>query len=166
MNAIAAKPTTAAAIASPVSSPLMVCLADATTGRGAGEAGRAAGAAATEERGAPAGGGETLAGAELGRGAGAPGGVDAGAGVTAGPAEAGAAPAGTEGNLIVALGLAAGGGAPTALGGTGPAPGFGGKLIRTVSFFGWTLALSAGLGGMPEGGGGTGLLSAINLLKP
>jgi hypothetical protein len=144
----------------------MVGFAADATDRGAGAAGRAAGAAATEERGAPAGGGETLPGAELGRGAGAPGGVDAGAGVTAGPADAGP-PAGTEGSLIVALGFAAGGGAPTALGGTGPAPGFGGKLMRTVSFFGWILALSAGLGGIPEGGGGgTGLLSAINLLKP
>lgn len=43
------------------------------------------------------------------------------------------------------------------------AVGLGGKLIRTVSFFGCTLAASAGLGGTPPGGG-FGLLSAIKLL--
>jgi hypothetical protein len=47
----------------------------------------------------------------------------------------GGAPAGTVGSLIV-----------------GEAVGFGGKLIRTVSFFGCTLAASAGFGGTaPEG---------------
>jgi hypothetical protein len=43
--------------------------------------------------------------------------------------------------------------------------GLGGRLIRTVSFFGWTLAASDGLGGGGGGGGvlpGTfGVLSAI-----
>src|SRR5262245_39893823 len=43
------------------------------------------------------------------------------------------------------------------------AVGLGGKLIRTVSFFGCTLAASAGLGGTPPGGG-FGLLSAIKRL--
>lgn len=33
----------------------------------------------------------------------------------------------------------------------GAAVGLGGKLMRTVSFFGWTLALSAGLGGSAPG---------------
>jgi len=35
--------------------------------------------------------------------------------------------------------------------------GLGGKLMRTVSFFGWTLEASAGLGGIkpPPGGVGT-----------
>jgi hypothetical protein len=58
-------------------------------------------------------------------------------------AEAGP-PGGKVGNLIVAVG-------------------FGGKLMRTVSFFGCTFAASAGLGGIPLGGG-FGLFSAINLL--
>ena len=47
----------------------------------------------------------------------------------------------------------------------GDAVGLGGRLIRTVSFFGWTLAASAGLGGRaPPGaaGGGVGTFSAIN----
>lgn len=42
----------------------------------------------------------------------------------------------------------------------GAAVGLGGRLIRTVSFFGWILAASAGLGGTaPEGG--LGKFSAI-----
>jgi hypothetical protein len=40
------------------------------------------------------------------------------------------------------------------------AVGFGGKLIRTVSFLGCTLAASAGFGGIPPGGI-FGVLSAI-----
>jgi hypothetical protein len=42
--------------------------------------------------------------------------------------------------------------------------GLGGKLMRTVSFFGCTLAASAGLGGIAPPGG-VGILSAI-LLNP
>jgi hypothetical protein len=39
--------------------------------------------------------------------------------------------------------------------------GLGGKLMRTVSFFGWTLAASAGLGGIEPPPGGVGTLSGI-----
>ena len=46
----------------------------------------------------------------------------------------------------------------------GAAVGLGGKLIRTVSFFGCTLAASAGLGGM-EPVGVLGVSSAINLFS-
>jgi hypothetical protein len=49
-------------------------------------------------------------------------------------AEEGPAPVGSVGNLIV-----------------GAEVGLGGKLIRTVSFLGCTLALSAGLGGSAPG---------------
>lgn len=44
----------------------------------------------------------------------------------------------------------------------GAAVGLGGKLIRTVSFFGCTFAASAGLGGTGSGDGG--LVSAIKFL--
>src|SRR5207302_11099959 len=83
-------------------------------------------------------------GAAAGRGAGVGGaGACAGASVAAtGAAAAGAAGAGA-GILIV-----------------GAAVGLGGKLIRTVSFFGCTLAASVGFGGTaPEGG--FGMFSAI-----
>ena len=53
--------------------------------------------------------------------------------------------AGKVGNLIVAVGL-------------------GGRLMRTVSFFGCTLAASTGFGGIPPGGR-LGLLSAIKLIQ-
>src|SRR6266481_5630755 len=87
-------------------------------------------------------------GAAAGRGAGVGGaGAGACAGAGAGAAATGAAADGAEGAgagiLIV-----------------GAAVGLGGKLIRTVSFFGCTLAASVGFGGTaPEGG--IGLLSAI-----
>ena len=58
----------------------------------------------------------------------------------------GAPPAGAEGNRIV-----------------GEADGFGGKLIRTVSFLGWTLAASAGFGGGAGPPVGVGLFSAITM---
>src|SRR5439155_17299376 len=84
-------------------------------------------------------------GAAAGRGAGVGGAgacAGAGAGAAATGAAAGAAGAGA-GILIV-----------------GAAVGLGGKLIRTVSFFGCTFAASVGFGGTaPEGG--IGLLSAI-----
>src|SRR5206468_6685482 len=85
-------------------------------------------------------------GTAVGRGAGVRGagaGACAGAGAAAtGTAAAGAADAGA-GILIV-----------------GAAVGLGGKLIRTVSFFGCTFAASVGFGGTaPEGG--IGMLSAI-----
>jgi len=108
-------------------------LIDATgaIGRGAG-AGLEAGAAA----------------AEVGAGAGRGAGVGA-EGIAAGAAEAGAA----------AAAGASGAGAGILM--VGAAVGFGGRLIRTVSFFGCTFAASAGFGGTaPEGV--LGRLSAIN----
>ncbi len=87
-------------------------------------------------------------GAAAGRGAGVGG---AGAGACAG---AGAGAAATE----AAAAGAAGAGAGILI--VGAAVGLGGKLIRTVSFFGCTFAASVGFGGTaPEGG--IGMLSAI-----
>src|SRR5437762_5830678 len=80
-------------------------------------------------------------GAAAGRGAGV-GGAGACAGAEAGAAATGAAADG-----------AAGAGAGILI--VGAAVGLGGKLIRTVSFFGCTLAASVGFGGTaPEGGFG------------
>lgn len=119
----AASPTTAAAMASPTSKPLTF-LAAGAGGRGAGVGlgGRVAagpvevGGRATEEDGLPEAGGTGAAGALVaGRGAAAAAGADA-----AGAAPpVGGAPTGAAGNLIV-----------------GAAVGFGGRLIRTVSFLG------------------------------
>ncbi len=115
--------------------PLSIPLIDATItddGRGAG-AGRDAGA--VDGRGAGVGG------AGVGACIAATGAAAAGL-ATAGAAAAGAAGAGI---LIV-----------------GAEVGLGGKLIRTVSFFGCTLAASVGLGGTaPEGV--LGMFSAINV---
>jgi len=99
------------------------------------------------------------------------------AGAAAGAAVAGrgicavAAAAGPADVVRAGAGAAVGGGgapgAAEAAGGivgsliVGAAVGFGGRAIRTVSFFGWTLAASGGLGGTPPGGGGTGFGSAI-----
>jgi len=44
----------------------------------------------------------------------------------------------------------------------GAAVGLGGRAMRTVSFFGCTLAASGGFGGTPPGVGGIGVGSAIN----
>ena len=107
----------------------------AAIGRGTG-AGRAAGATGAAGR-AAAGAVDALAGA------GAPAAVPALAATGAAGAGVAAATADGEGILMV-----------------GAAVGFGGKLIRTVSFFGCTLADSEGFGGT---GTGTGL-SAINSL--
>jgi hypothetical protein len=63
------------------------------------------------------------------------------------PAGAAGPPAGSVGNLIV-----------------GAAEGFGGKLMRTVSFLGWTFAPSGGFGGVAPPGR-LGMFSAINLFK-
>jgi len=121
----------AAATASPLSSPLTD--ATAMDGRGMG-AGRD-GAAAAVGRGAGVGGAGVGACA-------APAGAATGA-LAIGAAAAGAAGAGA-GILIV-----------------GAAVGLGGKLIRTVSFFGCTFAASVGRGGTaPEGV--LGMFSAIN----
>jgi hypothetical protein len=46
----------------------------------------------------------------------------------------------------------------------GAAEGFGGRLIRTVSFLGWTFEASGGLGGTGAPGK-LGMLSAINLFQ-
>jgi hypothetical protein len=147
--------TTAAAMASPRSSPLTLFPAAAIAG-----AGRAAGAGAGPGRGAGAdapvatgragteagdvtpaagGGGATVRGAP----------TDGGGAAADGAAGGGGPPAGNVGNLIV-----------------GAAVGLGGRLIRTVSFLGCTLPVSAFLGGTP--GAGLGMFSAINfsLLTP
>ena len=109
----------------------------------------AGGALATREPAAPGAGGVGGFGAPPAPGGGAialggtaPGGFGAAAAAGGG----GGAAAGSVGNLIVA-----------------EAVGFGGKLMRTVSFFGWTLA-SEGLGG--TGAPGTlGVFSAINVYR-
>jgi hypothetical protein len=109
--------TTAAAIANPLSMPL-IAATGAGAWRGAGTAGGdvaarcAVGGAATRDAGAP-----------LVGGVGGFGPVEGGAAVAVGAAAplvfGGGAPAGNVGNLIV-----------------GEAVGFGGRLMRTVSFFG------------------------------
>jgi hypothetical protein len=115
--------TTAAAMANPTSTPLMA-------------AGRGAGRGAAPARGAAAG---------VARGA---AGVDG--------AAAGAAAEGVPAAVVAPVGAGAAGGLPPAAGAgiliVGAAVGFGGKLIRTVSFFGWTLAGSAGCGGAAPSG--------------
>jgi hypothetical protein len=88
------------------------------------------------------------AGAALaGGGAGGAGAFEgAGAATTVGmgvPMEGGGPPGASVGSLIV-----------------GADVGLGGKLMRTVSFLGWTFADSAGLGGVAPPGG-VGVLSAI-----
>ena len=129
---------TAAAMARAVSNPLTLRAAGAAAA-GAGravEVGAGAGRAtdaAVPPVGGRGGGGAALAG--RGGAAGPAAGGTAGAPACATAAAAGGAPAGKVGNLIVAVGL-------------------GGRLIRTVSFFGWTLAASGGLGGTPPGGFG------------
>jgi hypothetical protein len=147
---IAATPATAAAMASPVSSGLD---AATTTGaiatRPAAGAGRAAGCAAVAAAAGATGAAVVVRGAATGaavpiagRGAaGAPPGMPPGAPV--GP------PGGSVGNLIV-----------------GAAEGLGGNVIRTVSFFGWTLPVDFFIGvtgapGIPGGTGGCGLSAII-----
>jgi len=135
----APRPITAAAIARPKSKPLTRRAAGGAAGRGGAEVGGAEGAPfggpATRAPGAPDAG---AGGAGRAEGGGAPGVACAGA---AAPLGAPTPPVGIVGNLIVAVG-------------------FGGKLIRTVSFFPAVFGGSAGLGGIgPPGGFGT--LSAI-----
>lgn len=103
-----------------------------------------------------AGAGFDAGAAAVAVGAGA--GAERGAGVGAEGIEAGAAAAGPDTGAAAAAG-AMGAGAGILI--VGAAVGFGGKLIRTVSFLGCTFAASAGLGGTaPEGV--LGRLSAIN----
>jgi hypothetical protein len=145
MLATLASPNTAAAIARPMSSPLT----PRRTGAVAGTARAAVVVVVVVVRVAVpvagAAGRAAVAGAAGAAVTGRGGVGAAGAPVAAGAAvlPVAAAPvAGTAGNLIVAVGF----------GGVG-------KLIRTVSFFGWTFAAS-GLGGTPPGGT-FGVLSAI-----
>ena len=146
---------TAAAIDSPTSRPLTF-LAAAALGAAGRTAGAGAGAAAEGGRcaGAPlAVGGRTETGAAPAAGGTGGRGAAAAAGGTpmAGAGGGGGPPAGSVGNLIV-----------------GEEVGLGGRLMRTVSFFGCTLAASGGLGGTAPAGlaGMFGLLSAIRLFVP
>src|SRR5262245_17066554 len=147
MLTTAPMPTTAAAIARPTSNPLNLLAAGTGAcagGRGAGAPGGRGtgppvevGGRATVADGAPDVGGRGGAGAAAGAGVnGLEGAGVAGAGPAPGTGAAGAGPPGIEGSLIVAV-----------------AEGFGGRLMRTVSFLGWTLAASPGRGGTPLGGG-------------
>jgi hypothetical protein len=131
----AARPATAATMAKMVSSGLNVGAAATATGAGRGTAaGTGAGAAGRAATGAAAPTRGAAAGA-----AGAGVAVNAGAGAAAPPV---GPPGGKVGNLIV-----------------GAADGLGGRLIRTVSFFGWTFPVSF-LGGTAPAGI-LGMFSAI-----
>lgn len=147
----AASATTAAAMArtlSTVSYPPDV----AYTGAAAGRAG-----AGVEARGAATGAAVDVGAGAAARGAAATGTDGAAAGAAAEAAAAGAAAWIAEGAGILIVGAAVG---------------FGGKLMRTVSFFGWILPDSPGFGEAaggvapaggtePAPGGKFGLLSAI-----
>jgi len=130
-------------MAKPLSNPLKPVTTGATIGRGA-----ATGAADLA----------TVAGVERAGAAAAGGGVG-GAGALEAGATAGATATGAAEPML-------GGGPPGASVGSlivGADVGLGGKLMRTVSFLGWTFEASAGLGGSaPPGGVGT--LSAISCL--
>jgi hypothetical protein len=130
----AAKPTTAAAIARILSRTLTVgaMTTGAGSGRGAGAGAGAAGRGAAGAAGMARGAADGAATA-----AGAAGAGDAAKGAAVGP------PGGKVGNFIV-----------------GAAEGLGGKLMRTVSFFGWTLPVSFFGGTAPAGTFGR--FSAIN----
>jgi hypothetical protein len=130
----AAKPIIAAARASALSNPLTV--GTAATGASAG---RGAAAAIAVGRGATGAAAPARGGAGAAACAGAAV-LKVGAGAAAGAV---GPPGGSVGNLIV-----------------GAADGFGGKLIRTVSFLGWTLPVSF-LGGTAPCGI-FGILSGIN----
>src|SRR6185503_18178582 len=126
MLTTAPRPITAAAIAKPRSKPLILLAAGAGAcagGRGAGApGGRGAGepvevgGRATVADGAPDVGGRSGAGAAAGAGV---KGLDGEGAAGAGPGAAGAGPPGIEGSLMVAVD-----------------EGFGGRLMRTVSFLG------------------------------
>ena len=104
-------------------------------GRGARPAAPAGREACGEAGAAVAGRGpEGTPGSEVGGLGGAGGPLAAGDPAAEAAADGGGAPPGSVGNLIVAAGL-------------------GGRLMRTVSFFGCTLAASDGLGGTAPGGG-------------
>ena len=108
-----------------------------------------------------------ITGAERGGGAGLPAGAAAARGAGVGGIGAAARATGAAGGAIGAGAAATGAAAAAAALGAGAgilivgaAVGLGGKLIRTVSFFGWTLAGSVDLGGTAPDGM-FGMLSAI-----
>lgn len=106
-----------------------------------------------------------ICGADGARGAGAGRGAAAGAGAAGAAfavgAAAGAAPAvGAAAAAVEAVGAT---GAGILM--VGEAVGLGGKLMRTVSFFGCTLEASAGFGGTAPPGGGVGTFSAIRSIS-
>jgi hypothetical protein len=113
----------------------------------------------TEGRALTIGAAVATGAAALGTAAGT--GFGAAAGAADGAAAAIAAGAGTGAGAaaVCAVGAAAGVGSLIA----GVAVGFGGKLMRTVSFLGWTLAGSSGLGGTAPDGK-LGMFSAITFL--
>lgn len=100
-----------------------------------------------------------LAGATLAGAARCAAGAAVGAGVGLGGAEAGVAVAAAEGAGGAGVAAATADGAGILM--VGAAVGLGGRFIRTVSFFGCTLAASAGFGGTGPPGG-FGVVSAIN----
>jgi hypothetical protein len=128
--------TTATTTANPTSSPLTPDPADAARDIGAGR-GAAAELVAADRCAAP--------GAGVGAGTDPAGEPEANATPATGAPGAGAAPATAAGAGILMVGAAVG---------------LGGRLIRTVSFFGCTFAASAGLGGAAPVGG-LGVSSAI-----
>src|SRR5207245_9390045 len=130
----ATRPTIAATTARAPSRTLMRLAAGATPARGASPGAPAGREACGEAGAAVAGRGpEATPGSEVGGLGGASGPLAAGDPADAAADEAGGPP-GSVGSLIVAAGL-------------------GGRLMRTVSFFGCTLAASDGLGGAAPGGG-------------
>jgi hypothetical protein len=142
-----ARAMTAAAMAKPLSNPDIPPPAYAT-GRGAVTGADVFGAAAAGAAATRVAGGEV--GGTGGAGAAARGAAGAVAATGAAALDAagtgGGAPGAKVGNLIV-----------------GAEVGLGGKLMRTVSFLGCTLAASAGFGGSAPPGG-VGVFSAITLL--
>jgi hypothetical protein len=139
----AARLATIAAMARPLSNPVKPENTGAATGRGAG-----AGAALAVVAGPPVLAGAAATAAAAGAadaGLGAAGAAATATATGAAALEGGGAPGANVGNLIV-----------------GAEVGLGGKLMRTVSFFGWTFEASAGFGGSAPPG--VGILSAISFL--
>jgi hypothetical protein len=128
-------------MASPLSKPVKPETIAGAIGRGAGAAGLAEGAGAETRAGVAGPADDEGAGALAGAGA-ATGTATTATGAAAALAD-GDPPGARVGNLIV-----------------GADVGLGGKLMRTVSFFGWTFDASAGLGGWAPPGD-VGILSAI-----
>lgn len=151
---MAATPATAAAIARTVSTGLA---AATTTGamatRPAAGAGRAAGCAAAAAAAGATGAAVVVRWAATGAAVPAGGRATAGAAPGIPPGAPVGPPGGNVGNLIV-----------------GAADGFGGKVMRTVSFLGWTLPVDFFMGvtgapGTPGGIGGCGLSAIVFQIK-